>query len=155
MLKLNLPAKALDERIGKNEISFEALSVYFYPNIDNEYKQFYIIHVPHEWSNNSWHYPPIKLDPFLESLFEFGRDSYYDALYKVKGPQGILQFSQIEPIRGPAYKAEHERLINLSTMTFHSYYESLTPNIDKEINLPIRIFNTIEEWDGYGYRTTF
>ena len=153
MLDVRLPYKALDERMGRNEIKFAALAVYFFHNKNNDWKPHYIVHVAREWENRNWDFSPINKKKLLygPEFIKAYKDNYYDAYYNLYGKNARLVFSQYEPVKGLAYEAEQKDLINHQNFEYHSHYENFNPNEQETIYLPFKLFNFIEKWNGKRY----
>ena len=150
MLDVRIPYKALDERMGRNEIEFKALAVYFYSNLGTKWKPHYIVQVPLDLRNRDWRLPPTKTDPRYNSLIKQGQDNYHDAFYDIEGPKARIRFIETQP-HTPSYEEDKEWWLNHKNFTLHSHYESLDNTLEK-IHLPFKLFNFIEEWDGERYR---
>lgn len=146
MLEVMLPRKALDEHYGyDHQLRFDALAVYFYANIYGDYKPWYIIHIPYEWNNRNWEHWPVSKEA-LEPLEYKVLGTQSDDLL-IGGSNGVLQFSQIEPVDGLANKAEEKRLKELTTMEFHSLYKNFHPTEKEFVRLPISVFHEVLAYD--------
>ena len=142
MLDVRLPKKGLDEHFGYGTpLQFDALALYFYANIYNDYKPWYLVEIPYEWANRNWRYWPIsKEDVELLSLKQIPTQS--DDLI-LAGSNGVIQFGQMEPVDGLAYKAEEERLKKLQTMHYHSHHKDFDMTKKILLHPPIVMFHEI------------